>query len=67
MSIFSENLQYYRRERNLTQLALGEKINAGYTTISMLESGRFKPDSDTVKALADILNVTVEDLLKNLD
>ena len=65
MSNFAANLRHYRKERNLTQLALGKKINSGYTKISMLESGRYEPDSDTVKALAEVLKVTIEDLFGN--
>lgn len=63
MSKFAENLRYYRKERKLTQLALGEKVNMGYTIISMLESGRIAPDSETTEALAKALDIPVMKLL----
>ena len=65
MSNFSENLRYYRRERNFTQVALGEKIKTGYTLISMLESGRIKPNSETIEALAKALDIPITKLLQN--
>jgi len=63
MSKFAENLRYYRRERNLTQLALGEKNNIGYTMISMLESGRMEPDFEIVENLAKALCIDIKKLL----
>ena len=65
MSNFSKNLRYYRKERNFTQLELGEKINSGYTLISILESGRIEPDSVTVKSLAEALDVSINKLFDN--
>ena len=65
MSKFAENLRYYRKAQKLTQLALGEKINAGYTMISMLESEKWTPDIATIKALAEVLEVSIEDLFKD--
>ena len=65
MSKFAENLRYFRRERNLSQLALGEKINVGYTMISMLESGRIIPDSEMVVVLANALDISPKELFKN--
>lgn len=63
MSDFAKNLYYYRKKRGLTQAKLGEKINYGYTAIANYESGRNEPSFDVLIALANILCVTVDDLL----
>ena len=63
MSEFAKNLRKYRKKKGLTQTKLGEKLNYGYTAIANYESGRNEPSYDVLISLAQILDVTPNDLL----
>ncbi|BCR35223.1 helix-turn-helix domain-containing protein [Mariniplasma anaerobium] len=62
MSI-SENIKICRIQNNLTQKQLGEKVFVSDKTISKWESNRSVPDVDTIKRLAEILNVEYDVLI----
>ena len=63
MSEFAKNLRKYRKKKGLTQAKLGEKLNYGYTAIANYESGRNEPALDVLISLAQILDVTPNELL----
>ncbi len=52
-----------RRERKLSQSELGELVGVSNKAVSKWENGASKPPMDTLKKLADIFDVTVEELL----
>lgn len=52
-----------RKEKNLTQLQLAEKLNITDKAISKWERGLSLPDSSIMLELCDILGITVNDLL----
>lgn len=52
-----------RKEKNLTQAALAEKLNISNRTISKWENGDGMPDISILPGLADALGVTVDELL----
>ncbi len=52
-----------RKDLNLTQMQLAEKLNITDRAISKWETGRAMPDSSIMLELCDILNITVNDLL----
>ena len=52
-----------RKEQNLTQLELAEKLNITDRAVSKWETGRAMPDSSLMLDLCDILDITVTDLL----
>lgn len=62
---FGKRLRTLRKEKELTQKALGEKIGVGRTTISEYESGKIVPRQDGLVKLAEILDVTVDYLTGN--
>ena len=55
-------LRVYRDLRSLTQVALAEKAGVSRVTIAEIETGRKKGSIATLRALADALGVTLDDL-----
>jgi transcriptional regulator with XRE-family HTH domain len=54
-------LQYWRRARNLSQLALAHEANVSPRHLCFLETGRAKPSRDMVLLLADTLGVPLRE------
>ena len=52
-----------RKNNNLTQVQLAEKLNITDRAVSKWETGKSMPDSSIMLELCDILNITVNDLL----
>ena len=52
-----------RKEQNLTQSQLAEKLNITDRAVSKWETGRAMPDSSLMLDLCEILGITVTDLL----
>ncbi len=63
MSAFPENLRKYRKRKKLSQAEVSKKLNYGYTAVANYESGRNEPSIDTLIKLAEILDVTVDELV----
>lgn len=62
-----KNIERYRRALKMTQTTLGKKFGLGQGAISKWEKGQSKPDVNDLPALANALQVTVEDLLAGID
>lgn len=58
-----EKLQALRKQKNLTQEELAEKLYVSRTAISKWESGRGYPSIDSLKALSRFFVVSIDDLL----
>lgn len=52
-----------RKEKNMTQSELANKLQISDKTVSKWENGRGMPDLSLIKPLCDILDITVNDLL----
>lgn len=52
-----------RKERNLTQMQLGEKLGVTDRAVSKWETGKSLPDASLMLELCALLNITVNDLL----
>jgi len=52
-----------RKEKNLTQMQLAEKLNITNRAVSKWETGKSCPDASNMLELCDILGITVNDLL----
>lgn len=52
-----------RKEQNLTQMQLAEKLDITDRAVSKWETGRSLPDASIMQALCDILKISVNDLL----
>lgn len=59
---FPEKLKSLRREKNLSQKMLAEKLNFNYTTISNYENGRNEPNISTLIRIADIFDISLDEL-----
>lgn len=58
-----EFLRKLRKEQNLTQEQLGEKIGVDNKTVSRYETGKYVPPVDILLQLSALYNVTVNELL----
>ena len=52
-----------RKQKNLTQMQLAEKLNITDRAISKWETGKSLPDSSIMLDLCDVLSISVNDLL----
>lgn len=60
---FNENLKAARERRNMTQKEVADSIGVAKSTYSLYESGQREPNVQTIKKIADTLNVSADDLL----
>lgn len=57
-----EKIKDYRKQKGWTQLELGKKIGLGKNAISNYEKGFRTPKKDTMFALAEAFNISIDDL-----
>jgi transcriptional regulator with XRE-family HTH domain len=62
-SVIAQNLIKYRKENCLTQQELAEKLNYSDKSISKWERGEGVPDIYILKQIAELYNVTVNDII----
>lgn len=62
---FAKNLCELRKLKHWRQVDLAERLNTTQRKISYWEQGKFEPDIDTLLQLAEIFDVSLEDLIKN--
>lgn len=60
---FNEKLQELRKNKGLTQEELAEILFVSRTAISKWESGRGYPNIESLKAIAKLFSITVDELL----
>lgn len=58
-----ENIRKYRREKELSQETLAERLNVSFQTVSKWERGETYPDITLLPAIANFFNVSVDTLL----
>ena len=63
MAQFSDILKSLRKQSNLTQKELAQKIGISLSAVSMYECGNREPDFETLEAIADYFNVNMNYLL----
>lgn len=61
--MFSENLKTIRKAKGYTQEELAIKIHVVRQTVSKWEKGLSVPDADALTKIADVLEVSVSELL----
>lgn len=61
--MFQNNLRSLRKKSGLSQEELGIRLNIARQTISKWENGVSVPDAETLVKLAEILDVSVNELL----
>ncbi len=63
MESFGTRLADLRREHNLTQNDIADKLNISAQAVSKWENDLTSPDIDTLLKLSDIFDITVDELL----
>jgi transcriptional regulator with XRE-family HTH domain len=62
---FNEKLQQLRKKNNLTQEQLAEQLYVSRTAISKWENGKGYPNIESLKSIASLFSVTIDELLSN--
>lgn len=61
--MIGDNIRFYRKKNGQTQDFLAESCNVTRQTISKWETGKSEPDLTTLSRLAQVLEVSEEDLI----
>jgi len=62
---FHEKLQQLRKQKNLTQEQLAERLFVSRTAVSKWESGRGFPNLESLKCISKLFSVSIDELLSN--
>lgn len=65
MESFGARLAELRRQHNLTQNDIADRLNISAQAVSKWENDLTSPDIDTLLKLADIFNISTDELLGN--
>ena len=65
--MLGEKIKLYRESKNMTQIEIAEALGVKPATISKYESGTLEPNIESLKKLAEIFNVSVDELIKEDD
>ena len=65
--IFSEKLQILRKNKGLTQEELAEKLSVSRQAVAKWESGQVYPDIYNLIQISNLMNVSVDYLVKDQD
>ena len=63
MSGFSQNIKSFRKKTNLTQKEISNKLGISERAYQYYESGDREPNMETLKSIADTLDVSIDYLL----
>ena len=58
-----ENIRNFRKKNDLTQETLADRLGVTYQSVSRWENGTTYPDLELIPAIAEVLAVTVDELL----
>lgn len=61
--MLQENIKNFRKERGLTQEELAIRVNVVRQTVSKWEKGQSVPDAELLQKIAEVLDVSVSQLL----
>ena len=53
-----------RKQKNLTQAQLADRLGVDRSTVACWETGKCKPTADKLVKVADVLGCTVDELLR---
>ena len=63
----SERLAAARKERNMTQREVAERLNVSFQAVSLWERGETSPDIDKLVEIASLYQVTTDWLLTGVE
>ena len=61
--MFGDNLKNARKQRNMSQRELAERLSVSQQTVGSWEVNRTSPPPETIAQVADILDITADFLL----
>lgn len=61
---FANNLKHFRKVKGLNQGQLANKININRSTLSCYENGYRKPSMKTLEKMSEVLEVSLDELIK---
>lgn len=61
--MFNENFKKLRQSYGLSQVQMANKLNISPSAVGMYEQGRRKPDSDMLKKICKVFNVSMDYLM----
>ncbi|WP_270330419.1 helix-turn-helix domain-containing protein [Lapidilactobacillus dextrinicus] len=64
MTVIGQRIKQARNDQNLTQQELADKISISRSAVSNWESERNYPDLDSIVLLSDVLNISLDQLLR---
>lgn len=64
---FNEKLIQLRKEKKLSQEALGEKLNVARQTVSKWELGETTPEMDKLVKMSEIFEISLDNLMKDAE
>ena len=67
MRTFSLNMETYMTTRRITSHALAERTGLSYDVVIACMQGKFKPQPETLRTLADIFKCPVDELWPKRD
>ncbi|AKG03533.1 transcriptional regulator [Salimicrobium jeotgali] len=56
------HIKYFRKEKNMTQQQLADKVSVSSRTIISLEKGKYNPSVLLAYKIAKIFNISIEEL-----
>jgi len=63
MLILGKNIKFFRKQESMTQEQLANLLKLDRTTVAGYESGKHEPALPILVAIADIFDVTLDELL----
>ncbi len=64
LNAFGKNLRKLRKQKELSQEALADKVRTAPSQIGRIERGEINPTISTVKALSTALEVSINDFFR---
>ena len=61
--MIEKNIKKFREQKNISQVELAEKLNVTRQAVSNWERGKTQPDIDTLHKIADILEISIDELI----
>ena len=65
--MLGDKIKVYRENKNMTQNEIAEILGVKASTISKYEAGTLEPNIESLKKLADLFEVSIDELLKEDD
>ena len=63
--MLGDKIKLYRESKKMTQNEIAEILDVSSATVSKYESGALEPNIESLKRLADLFEVSIDELLKD--